>query len=113
MVRNANDCFYSEASSLGRILLLLISFLLVIAMCGVRVRRERVRHIRRDLCFISPVQWNCLVGHSGPPSTAGSLTSAGTSLLDYKRGVPVARPREEVWEAEMGRTRRSRNTLAI
>jgi hypothetical protein len=26
------------------------------------------------------------------PGAAGSLTSTGTSLLDYKRGVPVARP---------------------
>jgi hypothetical protein len=29
---------------------------------------------------------------SAPPGAAGSLTSTGTSLLDYKMGVPVARP---------------------
>jgi hypothetical protein len=31
---------------------------------------------------------------------------AHLALLDYKRGVPVARPREEVWEAETEKTRK-------
>jgi hypothetical protein len=35
--------------------------------------------------------WNCLLRQLGPTGVAGILASAGTPLLDYKRGVPVAR----------------------
>jgi hypothetical protein len=39
---------------------------------------------------------NCLVRQMGPPGAAGSLASAGTYLLVYKRCVPLARqPQEE------------------
>jgi hypothetical protein len=34
----------------------------------------------------------CRVRHFGSPGAAGILASAGTSLFDYKRGVPVALP---------------------
>jgi hypothetical protein len=44
------------------------------------------------------VLWNCSLRHLGPGSGASFLTGAGTHLMDYKRGVPVARPRIEVGE---------------
>jgi hypothetical protein len=56
-----------------------------------RVHTLRVRTFINRSFFI-----NCLVWQLGPPGTAGSLASADTSLLVYKKGVPVAQqPREE------------------
>jgi hypothetical protein len=49
----------------------------------------------------------------GPPGAAGILASAGTSLLDYKRGVPVAQPH---WEGVGGKEKRiieSVNTIKV
>jgi hypothetical protein len=57
------------------------------------------RHFNECYCHFSfktflqsSVLRNCWVRGSAPPGAAGVLTSTGTSLLDYKRGVPVARP---------------------
>jgi hypothetical protein len=44
---------------------------------------------------LTQVLWNCLVWHFGPLGAAGILASVGTFLLDYKMGVPLARPH---WE---------------
>jgi hypothetical protein len=60
------------------------------------VRKERKKKVLNDnlekrLDFFSPCAWNCLMRHLGLSGVAGILASAGTPLLDYKRGVPVAR----------------------
>jgi hypothetical protein len=41
---------------------------------------------------------NCSFWHSGQRSAASFLTGAGTPLLGYKRGVPVAQPCVEFGE---------------
>jgi hypothetical protein len=57
--------------------------------------------------FFPRVLWNCLVWHLGPPGAGGILASVDTSLLVYKRGVPIARqPQEEAGKSKDRRDRK-------
>jgi hypothetical protein len=81
-----------------------------------RVRHE-VRLCAHDSSFPdpvylpppSPVLWNCQVRGIAPPGAAGLLAQRGQVPLGYKRGVPVARPREGLRsEDERGQNRKGK-----
>jgi hypothetical protein len=72
------------------------TYLITIPPCR-EEEEKKVRDVKKcinttNILISREVLWNCLVWHFGPQGEAGILTSAGTSLMDYKRGVPVAQP---------------------
>jgi hypothetical protein len=64
--------------------------------------KKEGRNVDLEKRLFSPCAWSCLMRHFG--HQVGILSSAGTPLLDYKRGVPVAqRPH---WEGVGGKEKK-------
>jgi hypothetical protein len=73
---------------------ILVACTVSVGRCEERKERRKcgTTTSRRGWIIFCCVLWNCLMRHLGPSGVAGILASTGTPLLDYKRGVPVARP---------------------